>query len=96
MVDGLTTVSCVSLVDVCGLGAPPPGSPGGAPSLFSLACEGAASRGLPGMETFSGLKWPVMSVRVNGISFVHLTRSALVNTCRPSAFSSDSGILSQA
>ena len=70
MVDGLDTASCFSLVDVVSRDAPPPESPGGSPTLLSLACGGASSQRLPVMETISGRKLTVVSV---DISSIHLT-----------------------
>ena len=80
--DWLATKSWVSIVDVGGLGAPPPESTGGSPTLFCRACGDAVSRRIPGMEMLSGRKWIIASVHVSGTRYGHLTNSELVNTFR--------------
>ena len=79
MLDGLATASCMVIVGVVSIDAPPPFSPGGSLVLFSLDLGGAASRRLPGIEIIFGRKWSMVSVRVSSIITVQLTGSALMN-----------------
>ena len=80
MGDGFATAYCFCLVELGGLIMLPPVSNGGSPDIFCLALVGAASQRIPGMETLSRRKCPVVSVRISGISSGHITGSILVKT----------------